>query len=242
MADFQKDSKKLRDKLLKELNSYFERKQRLEKEKREREERLRLKALKENDTDAYYQLLESAKESRLMELLKQTEVCLSKLGAQLVSGRKENEENENLNDENKEGGENEKGEKKLVSKYLQFERDYYTVAHKLTEKIEKQPSMLKGGQLKEYQIKGLQWMVSLYNNGINGILADEMGLGKTIQTISLISYLYQFKNCKGPHLIIVPLSTIDNWLIEFETWAPDIVVYKYVGDQKKKEKILKKQY
>jgi len=28
--------------------------------------------------------------------------------------------------------------------------------------------------LKEYQLKGLQWMVSLYNNRLNGILADEM--------------------------------------------------------------------
>jgi SNF2 family DNA or RNA helicase len=31
------------------------------------------------------------------------------------------------------------------------------------------------------QMSGLQWMVSLYNNHLNGILADEMGLGKTIQ-------------------------------------------------------------
>lgn len=28
---------------------------------------------------------------------------------------------------------------------------------------------------------GLQWMLSLYNNKLNGILADEMGLGKTVQ-------------------------------------------------------------
>lgn len=28
---------------------------------------------------------------------------------------------------------------------------------------------------------GLQWMLSLYNNRLNGILADEMGLGKTVQ-------------------------------------------------------------
>jgi len=41
--------------------------------------------------------------------------------------------------------------------------------------------MLKGGKLKEYQLDGLQWMVSLFNNKLNGILADEMGLGKTIQ-------------------------------------------------------------
>ena len=66
--------------------------------------------------------------------------------------------------------------------------------------------MLKGGLLKEYQLKGLEWMVSLYNNRLNGILADEMGLGKTIQTISLITYLIEKKKQNGPFLIIVPLS------------------------------------
>jgi ATP-dependent helicase STH1/SNF2 len=65
---------------------------------------------------------------------------------------------------------------------------------------------LVGGKLKEYQVKGLQWMVSLYNNRLNGILADEMGLGKTIQTISLITYLIERKKQNGPFLIIVPLS------------------------------------
>jgi hypothetical protein len=49
------------------------------------------------------------------------------------------------------------------------------------EVIEKQPSNLVGGTLKPYQVQGLQWLISLYNNKINGILADEMGLGKTIQ-------------------------------------------------------------
>lgn len=32
-----------------------------------------------------------------------------------------------------------------------------------------------------YQMNGLRWLVSLYNNHLNGILADEMGLGKTVQ-------------------------------------------------------------
>lgn len=49
-------------------------------------------------------------------------------------------------------------------------------------------------------------MVSLYNNRLNGILADEMGLGKTIQTISLITYLIEFKHLNGPFLVLVPLS------------------------------------
>ena len=56
------------------------------------------------------------------------------------------------------------------------------------------------------QIKGLEWLVSLYNNNLNGILADEMGLGKTIQTIALITYLMDHKRLNGPYLIIVPLS------------------------------------
>lgn len=44
-----------------------------------------------------------------------------------------------------------------------------------------QPSILQGGgKLREYQLDGLNWMISLYETGINGILADEMGLGKTI--------------------------------------------------------------
>jgi len=33
---------------------------------------------------------------------------------------------------------------------------------------------VKNGKLREYQLQGLNWLISLYNNGINGILADEM--------------------------------------------------------------------
>ncbi len=55
-------------------------------------------------------------------------------------------------------------------------------------------------------MKGLEWLVSLYNNNLNGILADEMGLGKTIQTIALVTYLMERKGNNGPFLIIVPLS------------------------------------
>jgi len=71
--------------------------------------------------------------------------------------------------------------------------------------------MLVGGTLKNYQIKGLEWMISLYNNKLNGILADEMGLGKTIMTISLFTYLIEKKSNFGPFLIVVPLSTLSNW-------------------------------
>lgn len=57
---------------------------------------------------------------------------------------------------------------------------YYNITHSIQAEVKKQPKMLKGGELKLYQMAGLNWMVSLYNNNLNGILADEMGLGKTI--------------------------------------------------------------
>lgn len=38
-------------------------------------------------------------------------------------------------------------------------------------------------------MNGLRWLVSLYNNHLNGILADEMGLGKTVQVYDYIFYV-----------------------------------------------------
>ena len=66
-----------------------------------------------------------------------------------------------------------------------------------------------------------------------------MGLGKTIQTISLITYLMEKKNNNGPFLIIVPLSTLENWFLEFNRWAPHIKVVKYVGNKTSRTKIQK---
>lgn len=44
-------------------------------------------------------------------------------------------------------------------------------------------------QLKEYQLKGLNWLATLYEQGINGILADEMGLGKVCNAAHLLTEL-----------------------------------------------------
>lgn len=99
----------------------------------------------------------------------------------------------------------------------------------MKEDITEQPHLLNGGLLKPYQLQGLNWMISLYNNNLNGILADEMGLGKTIQTISLFAYLIGNKGNEGPFLVVVPLVTIQNWINEFTKWAPTIRVITYKG-------------
>ncbi|XP_011614241.1 probable global transcription activator SNF2L2 [Takifugu rubripes] len=108
-------------------------------------------------------------------------------------------------------------------------QSYYGVAHAVIERVEKQSSLMINGTLKHYQTQGLEWMVSLYNNNLNGILADEMGLGKTIQTIALITYLMEYKRLNGPFLIIVPLSTLSNWVYELDKWSPSVVKISYKG-------------
>lgn len=87
------------------------------------------------------------------------------------------------------------------------------------------------GTLRDYQVHGLNWMISLYDNSISGILADEMGLGKTLQTISFLGYLRYIRGVNGPHLVIVPKSTLDNWAREFAKWTPEVQTLVLQGDK-----------
>ncbi|KAF8327701.1 SNF2 family DNA-dependent ATPase [Amanita rubescens] len=91
-----------------------------------------------------------------------------------------------------------------------------------------QPALITGARLKNYQLEGLQWMVSLDQNGISGILADEMGLGKTLQVIAFSAYLRERQNFK-PFLIVCPLSVLHNWIDEYHKFAPKIPVCMYHG-------------
>jgi len=86
---------------------------------------------------------------------------------------------------------------------------YYSLAHSVEEVVRSQPSMLKppsGAKLRQYQMVGLQWMVSLYNNHLNGILADEMGLGKTVQV------------CTMHELVMQYLAACTLFLLRFRQW------------------------
>ncbi|GAA6012112.1 hypothetical protein JCM10207_005132 [Rhodosporidiobolus poonsookiae] len=94
-----------------------------------------------------------------------------------------------------------------------------------------QPKML-AATLKEYQLKGLNWLANLYEQGINGILADEMGLGKTVQSISLMAYLAEVHNIWGPFLVISPASTLHNWQQEITKFVPNLKALPYWGNPK----------
>jgi DNA helicase INO80 len=92
-----------------------------------------------------------------------------------------------------------------------------------------QPKMFRG-LLKAYQLKGMNWLLNLYDQGINGILADEMGLGKTIQAISFLCHLAEVKKIWGPFLIVAPNSTLHQWQQEFLSFAPTFKVEPYWGN------------
>lgn len=101
-----------------------------------------------------------------------------------------------------------------------------------------QPKMLTV-QLKDYQLKGLNWLCNLYEQGINGILADEMGLGKTVQSISVMAYLAEVHNIWGPFLVIAPASTLHNWQQEITRFVPQLKALPYWGSAKDR-KVLRK--
>ena len=77
--------------------------------------------------------------------------------------------------------------------------------------FDESPHYIKNGKLRDYQIRGLNWMISLFENGINGILADEMGLGKTVQALAMLAHIAEHYNIWGPFLVITPASTLHNW-------------------------------
>lgn len=102
-----------------------------------------------------------------------------------------------------------------------------------------QPSLVTGGKMRTYQLEGLEWLKTLWMNGLCGILADEMGLGKTVQAISMIAFLKENK-VSGPFLIAAPLSTLSNWVDEINRWTPEINVVLYHGTKAEREGIRKK--
>ena len=105
-----------------------------------------------------------------------------------------------------------------------------------------QPHCIAFGTMRDYQLEGLNWMINLHDNGISGILADEMGLGKTLQTISLLGYLKEARGVDGPHLVIVPKSTIGNWMNEFKRWCPSLRVFKMYGNKAERADIAARQF
>jgi SNF2 family DNA or RNA helicase len=207
-------------------------------EQKEKEEKERMRLLRTNNYDEYVKLLRQTKNKRLNEILDQTDKFLQDIGIKVLVQKTDTRRiQERIADETDEVPVTEIIDSSIPppnNTDVTGVMDYYSSVHKVREEVQ-QPSTLCGGTLMQYQVIGLQWLVSLYNNKLHGILADEMGLGKTVQTIALLGYLAEYKANPGPHLVVVPLSTMPNWQSEFERWLPSFKVIAFKGskDQRK---------
>ena len=52
-----------------------------------------------------------------------------------------------------------------------------------------------------------------------GVCVMQMGLGKTAQSIAVLEYQRQLLGCRGPFLVVAPLTTLGHWYREIETWT-----------------------
>jgi SNF2 family DNA or RNA helicase len=125
--------------------------------------------------------------------------------------------------------------KQMIEKMKQVSIENEKESKELT-----QPTYITG-TMRDYQLKGLKWLIDLYDQNVSGcILGDgkkfqnfqfqEMGLGKTIQSISFLSMVKNERKTGGISIVIAPLSVLSEWKNEFEKWSPDIKVLKYHGN------------
>ncbi|KAG6545775.1 hypothetical protein Mapa_012736 [Marchantia paleacea] len=223
------------------VKEFHKRKERAHRERIERIQREKINLLKNHDVEGYLRMVQDKKSDRVEQLLKETEAYLEKLGVKL------REQKDSTKGKNKDSVVEMQSAAEVVvgrdqtQHYLESNEKYYLLAHSVKEVIDDQPVYLEGGKLREYQMNGLRWMVSLYNNRLNGILADEMGLGKTVQVIALLCHLIEKKQDRGPFLVVVPSSVLPNWLSEVTRWAPKVTKVVYAGAPEERRRLYKEE-
>ncbi|GMK53689.1 hypothetical protein CspeluHIS016_0102750 [Cutaneotrichosporon spelunceum] len=117
------------------------------------------------------------------------------------------------------------------------ERD--EMAMRFGDPPKEQPNWVVGGTLMPFQVEGFQWLLYKHFRREGCIPADDMGLGKTIQVSSFLGYLASEELQIYPSLVIVPNSTITNWVREFERWVPHVRVVPYYGESASRKVISK---
>ena len=114
-------------------------------------------------------------------------------------------------------------------------------------------SKLVKATLRPYQIEGVQWLLSHYQNHLGACLADDMGLGKTLQTLSVLVAVQEDLSLKNTFksetpadlfseiipqihalkaLIILPSSLLFNWYNEAKKFTPHFKMIIYSGNKR----------
>ncbi|MFC9843170.1 DEAD/DEAH box helicase [Streptomyces sp. NPDC060223] len=97
-----------------------------------------------------------------------------------------------------------------------------------------QPAALTA-TLRDYQLRGLNWLARMTSLGLGGCLADDMGLGKTITLIALHLHRQTDESAAGPTLVVCPASLMGNWQREIERFAPGTLVRRFHGSRRSLE-------
>ncbi|WP_326594791.1 DEAD/DEAH box helicase [Streptomyces sp. NBC_01803] len=115
-----------------------------------------------------------------------------------------------------------------VSGRLRALRDRLTDPEQAGPEPVPQPAALTA-TLRDYQLRGLNWLHRMTSLGLGGCLADDMGLGKTITLIALHLHRQLDPATAGPTLVVCPASLLGNWQREFAAFAPGTPVRRYHG-------------
>ncbi|WP_435897372.1 DEAD/DEAH box helicase [Streptomyces tsukubensis] len=86
--------------------------------------------------------------------------------------------------------------------------------------------------LRDYQLRGLNWLNRMVSLGLGGCLADDMGLGKTITLIALHLHRQTDPSAAGPTLVVCPTSLMGNWQREIGKFAPGTPVRRFHGSRR----------
>ncbi|KAF8078789.1 SNF2 family DNA-dependent ATPase [Lyophyllum atratum] len=117
-------------------------------------------------------------------------------------------------------------------------KDEYRTRHVLKDAADLDLGQNRQLKLMPFQVDGFNWLCNNWWTHQHCILADEMGLGKTVQIATFLGKIVAtFK--AFPALVVVPNSTITNWVREFERWAPKLRVVPFYGESKARDVIKK---
>ncbi|MEV0142674.1 DEAD/DEAH box helicase [Streptomyces globisporus] len=121
--------------------------------------------------------------------------------------------------------------------WLQQLRDRLADPESAAQQSVGQPEALTA-TLRDYQLRGLNWLNTMTSLGLGGCLADDMGLGKTITLIALHLHRQNDRDAAGPTLVVCPTSLMGNWQREIEKFAPGTPVRRFHGASRSLEDLV----